>query len=237
VSDINLGELYRDSSFDYSDEVHGLSRTYGKIVKKALGSRKPTGSILEIGGGTSFFLEEAIRIGFTKVSGVEPSKDSVRSTRADIKPFVTLGLMQEDLFPENSFDVVTMFHVMDHLPSPLETVKSCVSTLKVGGIFISAVHNEKSWSSRLFGEKSPIFDVEHTYLYSKKTAIALFKKAGLSEIRAYAYFNFYSLAYLLHLIPIPIKIKKLILNSKVGDLLSKVKLYVPLGNIFIVGKK
>ena len=83
--------------------------------------------------------------------------------------------------------------------------------------------------------RSPIIDVEHTYLYSKKTAKLLFEKAGLVDVRSSGYSNKYSLAYLVRLLPIPIFIKRYILSSKPLGYILRITLTVPLGNIWVIG--
>jgi hypothetical protein len=87
------------------------------------------------------------------------------------------------------------------------------------------------------GERSPIIDVQHTYLYSLQTGIQIFEKAGFVNVRSDSYNNYYSLAYILHLLPMSRKFKKLILGSWVGALLSNIKIILPLGNMWISGIK
>lgn len=237
VFEIDLNKLYMESSFDYSSEVDGLKRTYIQITEKAINPKRPTGSILEIGGGSGFFLEAALDAGFEKVAGVEPSVQAVAASRSDIKPTMIIDMMKPGIIPNNSYDVVAMFHVLDHLPDSLATVFNCIAALKPGGTFVVAVHDEKSWSAWLMKEKSPIVDVEHTYLYSELTARKLFERAGLINIKSGAYWNFYSLAYLVHLIPISRALKTKVLDSRVGPLLAKIKIAALLGNIWISGQK
>ena len=237
VLTVDLAELYQKSTFDYSSEIAGLKKAYVEITKKALSPKTPHGSVLEVGGGNGFYLEAALESGFTSAYAVEPSIEAVAASRADIRQNTIVDMMKPGLVPDNSHQVVGMFHVMDHLPDPLETVKLCVSALKPGGTFVVAVHNFNSWSSRLLRAKSPIVDVEHTFLFTKSTAKKLFEAAGLVNIKTGSYRNLYSLAYLVHLIPIPSRLKLAILNSGLGRLLQKVKVSVPLGNMWASGQK
>ena len=237
VLDVDLEKLYVDSTFDYSTEVDGLKKTYFKLVLKALGGKKLRNSVFEVGGGNGFFLEAAKDGGFAKVAGVEPSTEAINAARADIKPFMIASMMKAGVLPDNSFEVGAMFHTLDHLTDPVSTLIDCFTALKPGGVFVVAVHNERAWSARLMGERSPIIDVEHTHLYTRKSGEALFKKIGFVEVKSGAYNNHYSLAYILHLIPISRTFRKKVLDSAVGTLLSKVKVVVPLGNMWIAGTK
>jgi SAM-dependent methyltransferase len=237
VLEVNLTQLYEESSFDYSTEVSGLKKTYLGLVKKAMGNNSPTRSIFEVGGGNGFFLEAAKDFGFKKIAGVEPSFAAIRAAREDVKPFLIASMMSSSVLPSNSFQIGAMFHTLDHLQDPIQTLKDCLGVLESGGTFLVAVHNERSWSARLLGARSPIIDVEHTYLYSLVTGIQIFEKAGFTNVRSGSYSNHYSLAYIIHLLPISRKFRKLVLGSWVGNLLSKIKIVVPLGNMWIAGVK
>lgn len=237
VLEVDLTQLYKESSFDYSTEVNGLKKTYLELLKKAMGNNFPPNSIFEVGGGNGFFLEAAKDSGIKKIAGIEPSHAAISASREDIKPFLISSMMSRSVLPDNSFQAGVMFHTLDHLQDPLQTLKDCLGALESGGTFVVAVHNERSWSARLLGERSPIIDVEHTYLFSLDTGIKIFEKAGFKNVRSGSYSNHYSLAYILHLLPISRKFRKFVLRSWVGLLLSRIKIVVPLGNMWIAGVK
>ena len=237
VLDVDLEKLYVESTFDYSTEVDGLKKTYFNLVKKALGGKKFKKSIFEVGGGNGFFLEAAKDGGFANVAGVEPSTEAINAARADIKPHMIASMMKAGVLADNSFEVGTMFHTLDHLTDPVSTLKTCADALQKGGVFVVAIHNERSWSARLMGERSPIIDVEHTHLYTRKSGEALFKKIGFIDVHSGAYNNHYSLAYILHLIPISRTFRTRVLESSIGTLLSKIKVIVPRGNMWVAGTK
>ena len=237
VLDVDLEKLYVESTFDYSTEIDGLKKTYLKLVNKALKGKSFKKSIFEVGGGNGFFLEAAKDSHFAQVTGVEPSTEAINAARADIKPHMIASMMKDGVLKENSFEVGAMFHTLDHLSDPVTTLKDCLRALEPGGVFVVAIHNERSWSARLMGERSPIIDVEHTHLYTLKSGEALFRKIGFTDVRSGAYNNHYSLAYILHLIPISRTFRKRILESFMGSVLSKIKVVLPLGNMWVAGAK
>jgi SAM-dependent methyltransferase len=237
VSDVNLSHLYEESTFAYSSEVSGLKKTYLKLVTKALGENVPAQSIFEVGGGNGFFLEAAKDFGFVKIAGVEPSVRAVDAAREDVKPHLIASMMSSTVLQKDAFQMGVMFHTLDHLQDPIQTLKDCLSALEPGGTFLVAVHNERSFSARLLGKRSPIIDVEHTYLFSFKTGIEIFEKSGFVNVCAGTYNNHYSLAYIFQLLPISRKLRKFILGCWIGQLLSKVRVVLPLGNMWISGKK
>jgi len=236
ISDIDLGELYKVSTFDYSTELHGLRNSYRKIVLKTCPSPKGK-SIVEIGGGNGFFLQEAHEMGFTELIEIEPSLSAYESADKTLKPYFIIDMLRDGLVLDDSVDIVVIFHVLDHLPDPLLVLNLIYKMLKPGGSICIAVHNVNSISAKVLKNKSPIFDVEHTYLYSKKTIKKLLSQSGFKNIKVHHYKNSYSLAYLLHLIPINRNIKIKILTSKFGEWLTSVRITVPLGNMWAAGYK
>lgn len=237
VLDVDLEQLYVESTFDYSTEIDGLKKTYFNLVMRALGSKQLRKSIFEVGGGNGFFLEAAKDGGFKSVAGVEPSTEAIKAARSDVKPHMIASMMKPGVLPDDSFEVGAMFHTLDHLTDPVSTLRDCLNALQPGGVFIVAVHNERSWSARLMGERSPIIDVEHTHLYTRKSGESLFQKIGFVEVKSGVYSNHYSLAYILHLIPISRAFRKKVLESPIGLFLSKIKVIAPLGNMWVAGTK
>ena len=236
VVDLDLDYLYKESTFDYSDESVGLARTYFKLIELGMDNVKGK-SILEIGGGNGFVLDYALSQGCESVLGVEPSILAVESASERVKPFMITSMFKPGIVPNEKFDCAVMFHVMDHLPDPLQTLETIYAALSKQGIVVIAVHNVDSWSAKLFKSKSPIFDVEHTYLYSKNSAVTLLQKAGFAEVSARGYWNTYSLRYLFQLLPMPNSIKSRLLNSFFGRAIGYISLPVPLGNMVVIGTK
>ena len=237
IEDIDFDKLYIDSKFNYHSETNGLKKTYLKVLKRALGNNFVKNSLFEVGGGNGFFLEAAKDFGFHTVKGIEPSKSAVEAARSDIKPSMVISMMQSNILESNSYQVGVMFHVLDHLPDPLAILRDCYEALESKGKFVVAIHNELAWSARLLGKKSPIIDVEHTYLFSKESAEALFIKAGFIQVKSRSYNNHYSLSYILQLIPFFTGIRKWILRSSFSFILTRLKITAPLGNIWVCGTK
>jgi hypothetical protein len=84
------------------------------------------------------------------------------------------------------------------------------------------------------GERSPIIDIEHIYLFSKKTIRMLFEKHEFTVERVYSPWNTLSLAHLIHLLPIPTAIKKILHYIKIMKYLT---VTLPLGNLCITAQK
>ncbi len=237
IINLDLSYLYTESTFDYASELEGLGETYSKIVAKACRQENLKYGILEIGGGNGFFLEEMYKLGFDRLLEIEPSNDAKTKAKPHISANFLTSMFDEKVKLNQEFGLIASFHVLDHLRNPSEFLTLIHRNLRKEGEIAVAVHNSKSWSARILKSKSPIFDVEHTYLYDKKTLKLLLEKSGFQEVYIKSYWNSYSLAYLFQLLPISRGFRIKIKNSKINSLLSKVQLRVPLGNIVGFGTK
>lgn len=236
IIELPLEVLYMESSFDYGDEVFGLSKTYLKLFERTKPARNP--KVLEIGGGNGFFLEAVLNKFDAKIAGVEPSVDAINKATSRVKPHMKAEMMRAGLYAAESFSQVCVFHVLDHLPSPKSTLSEIYDILENQGSVLVAVHNVEALSSKLLKTKSPIFDVEHTYLYSKKSITALLESCGFKDIKVRKYWNLYSLKYLIQLLPIPSNVKaSLLTNRFTSKMFGMFRIWVPLGNMTAIGRK
>jgi 2-polyprenyl-3-methyl-5-hydroxy-6-metoxy-1,4-benzoquinol methylase len=229
-ANLNLSDLYEKSLFNYSNLVPNLSRTYFNILKNLKGNQT---SVMEIGGGNGFMLELLSKHGYTDILEVEPSLHAFDSASEKIRENFFTGMFDDQFRYDRKFDLLVNFHVFDHVPDPLEFLLRCKKFLNTDGYIVIAVHNQQSISAKILKSKSPIYDIEHTYLYSKKTLSQLLDLAGYKNIKVQQYWNWLTVEYLIHLMPLPVKMK-LFLNSI--ELLKKISVYLPLGNIHAIAK-
>ena len=232
-----LAQLYEQSSFDYEEEVANLQLTYGRYLSKLKqhGARK--GMLLEIGCGNGFFLEEALRQGYEAVRGVEPSTEAVAKASPNVRPHISCSIMRPGLFKADQFDVVCMFQVFDHIPDPDALLDECFRVLKPGGLILGLNHNVEAVSARLLGERSPIIDVEHMYLYSPKTMGHILTEHGFRVKQVGSVSNDYTMRYLARLLPLPGPLKSGVMSLFGKTPIGRIQLRVPLGNLFIVAQK
>src|SRR5204862_4799027 len=128
------------------------------------------------------------------------------------RPFLISDIMRPGLFSPASFDLICMFQVLDHFPDPRGVIEECFMILRPGGVILSVNHNVNALSARLMKERSPIIDIEHTYLYSPDTMRRLFTRFGFQVKEAGRVKNRYSLSYVTRLVPVPAPLKKFVLS-------------------------
>jgi len=232
-----LSQLYGESTFDYAAEVDDLRSTYGRYLEKLRRLGGEQHAILEVGCGNGFFLEEALEHGYEEVRGVEPSTAAVKSADPKVRPNIACDIMRPGLFPENEFDAVCLFQTFDHLPDPGAVLDASMKALRPGGLLLCLNHNVQAMSARLLGERSPIIDVEHTYLYSPETMARIFSLHGYGIVEQGRVSNTTSLRYLIHLLPLPRRTKGTLASLVRAIRLDPVRLRLPLGNLYLVAQK
>ncbi len=93
------------------------------------------GKLLDVGTGFGFFLKEMKERGWDAV-GVEISQKAIDYARDVLGLTVYPGPAEKVGFPDNYFDAVTAFYVIEHLPNPLAFLRECHRILKPGGILL-----------------------------------------------------------------------------------------------------
>ena len=181
----NLGSYYE--SEDYISHTDGkrslFEKLYHAVKQKALRDKinivntnqTQKGKLLDIGAGTGDFLVTAKNNGWETL-GIEPSEKAKKialskgiSFKNDIKEI------------ENaSFDVVTMWHVLEHVPDIQQHIAELKRILKPNGLIIIAVPNYKSYDAGYYGKFWAAYDVpRHLWHFSKKAMAQLFAKEDL----------------------------------------------------------
>lgn len=231
-----VASLYRSSSFDYEPEVPNLVRTYGRYLAKIARSHR-NARFLEVGCGNGFMLAEARRQDFATVTGIEPSREAVERSDPAERPFLICDTLRPGVVEPGQIDVVCFFQVFDHLSDPGGALDVCWNALKPGGCLLLFNHNVSALSARVLRHRSPIIDVEHTYLYDPATLASLCGAKGFIVERRGSAWNWCSLGYLTRLLPLPERVKDRALRVLASSRLGSVNLFLPLGNLYLIARK
>lgn len=162
--------------------------------KAALVKSKTKGkSILDIGSGTGYFLNTMKAAGF-QTKGVEINDDARELSKAKFGLDV---ITPEDFFslkPEHDFDVITLWHVLEHLYNLDEYFDQINATLKKEGTLIIAVPNKDSFDAEYYEENWAGLDVpRHLWHFTPASMQRLAEKHGwkITEHRILPFDSFY----------------------------------------------
>lgn len=231
-----ITNLYQKSKFTYHPEIIHLQKTYLATLQEVLPLLKKSAYILEIGCGSGFMLSALRQKGYKNLFGVEPSQSAINHAHKNIKTKIKTAVFSAKLFKPATFDLICFFQTLDHIADPNEFLTDCYTLLKPGGYVISFHHNVTSLQAKIFKEKSPIIDIEHTHLYDPETTRKIFEKNKFTIIELYKPQNWVSLKHLFWLLPLPKKLKTAMLRLKFA-FLQKQGIKLSLGNICVIGQK
>lgn len=173
----------------HTDASNGLVNTLYQRIKKLSLSRKlnliaayhkPGARLLDVGAGTGDFVAAALKRGW-KASGMEPGLAA--RERAAVK-----GIELTDSFSalEGKYDVITLWHVLEHLPDLDTEIDRLLSYLQDGGTLVLALPNFRSWDAGHYGEHWAAYDVpRHLWHFSRKSIGKLFGRRGFKVVRTY----------------------------------------------------
>jgi 2-polyprenyl-3-methyl-5-hydroxy-6-metoxy-1,4-benzoquinol methylase len=165
---------------DYLADEEKIRKTFKKRLRR-IEDYKKKGNILDLGCATGFFLDEAKKRGF-RVNGVELSAFAASYANTKLKISVKNSDILSASFKPKSFDVITMWDVIEHIPNPQETLKKIYSWLKDDGVLVFATPDVGSIPARLTGYRWIGYKLsdEHLSYFSLETLTKLLEKAGFT---------------------------------------------------------
>jgi SAM-dependent methyltransferase len=180
----DLGAFYVAGYYDKpGEDSGGLGRSLGRmfmVERVAKASRGlPPGRVLDIGCGEGTFLAAMARSGWESW-GVEVSAEG--AARAAARPGLKIfnKRLEECDFAPASFDLITLWHSIEHVPDPESLLRVAAGLLKDGGRLFLAFPSADSWDFALFGPRWFHLDPpRHLHYFSSKTMGAVLERCGL----------------------------------------------------------
>jgi 2-polyprenyl-3-methyl-5-hydroxy-6-metoxy-1,4-benzoquinol methylase len=152
------------------------------FITKAAGNR-PGLELLDVGCGSGTLLSLLKRQGF-RVRGVDFSPEAAAIAKSENGVEVEVGSLEDVQFPDASFDVVTLFHVMEHVTNPRHVLTEVSRILRPKGAVILQVPNIESWQFKMFRAQWYGLDIpRHVIDYSKKSMLELMRDSGFLTVR------------------------------------------------------
>ncbi len=225
------------ASYDSSEEANDAAAAYIGAIRPVLAGLASRQRALEIGTGTGIFLEHLRQEGFAEVVGVEPSTAAIDAAPAHRRAWIRAGMFDAADFAPESFDLVCCFMTMEHVRDPDALARDAFRLLRPDGAFVTVTHDYQAPVNRLLGRRSPIIDIEHLQLFSRKSLRHLFQAVGYRAFRVAPFRNRYSLRYWMRLTPLPGRLKELgdVAMRKTG--VARIKLSANVGNLIAAGRK
>jgi 2-polyprenyl-3-methyl-5-hydroxy-6-metoxy-1,4-benzoquinol methylase len=184
----SIGKYYQSTDYiSHSNTSKGLiNKLYQKVRNYTLnqkanliiGQTVKQGRILDLGAGIGAFLHTMEQKGW-EINGIEPDEGA----RQQAKNLFNIELKETDTLnqlPENSFDAITLWHVLEHVHQLHDYVEKLKALLKPNGKIFIAVPNYDSLDASIYKLYWAAYDVpRHLYHFTPKAIDVLMKKHGL----------------------------------------------------------
>lgn len=175
---------HTDSQRNIFEKTYHLVRTISlkkklKLINSYASENK---NLLDVGCGTGDFLQTAKQNNWN-ISGIEPNEQArkIANKKTDNSIFDSEHILN---FKENSFDVITLWHVLEHLPNLETHIALFKKLLKPNGTLIIAVPNYKSYDAKHYEIFWAAYDVpRHLWHFDKASISKLVAKQSMKVIK------------------------------------------------------
>lgn len=185
----SIGKYYEfDDYISHQDKSNNLTNTLYKQVRKITLKGKiellkqyshENAEVLDYGCGTGYFLQTAQNKGY-RTSGIEPN-DKAREIASSFGLEISKNL--DEIEASKKYDIITLFHVLEHVHGLRNTLKKLINRLKKNGTLIIAVPNIDSWDSQHYKNHWAALDVpRHLYHFNQKSMYFLADEMKLSIV-------------------------------------------------------
>ena len=154
-----------------------------RILKSFERIQKGPGKILDFGCGIGMFLNHARERGWD-AWGIDLDPERIAYGKKQFGLNLFQGELETHHFPKETFDVVTLRNVLDHLASPQNTLKEIQRILKKTGLVFINVHDVQGWRAQKYKETwNALWPPLHLHYFSHQTLERMLEKAGLKFYR------------------------------------------------------
>ncbi len=184
----SAGKYYdSDEYVSHDDNADGLTNRIYRFAREIMLKRKRAivanvtglrkGSLLDTGCGTGHFAGEMKRAGW-KVTGIEPNRKAREYARARFG-FETLDPGEISQLEQNSFDCITLWHVLEHFHDLENYMAVLKDLLKPGGVVVVALPNSDSFDCNYYREFWAAYDVpRHLWHFNPRSFREFSEKSG-----------------------------------------------------------
>jgi 2-polyprenyl-3-methyl-5-hydroxy-6-metoxy-1,4-benzoquinol methylase len=153
---------YGDNNRRFNSLLEGLIPFFRNRRARAIEKFVPKGRILDVGCGRGI-LPALMRERGWEAHGLEFSEMSARHARDELRLPIFVGDFLRSSYADSSFDAVVLWHVLEHVPDPVATIRRARQILKPGGLLVIAVPNFESLQARSAGRHWFHLDVPRHY--------------------------------------------------------------------------
>jgi 2-polyprenyl-3-methyl-5-hydroxy-6-metoxy-1,4-benzoquinol methylase len=194
--DVVLNAYREGSDETFISQAAAREETFARSFKLIERHAASPGKLLDIGTAGGSFLKVAQKRGW-QVAGCEPNEWLARWGERHYGIPVFAGTVFEMKLPDTSFDVVTLWDVLEHTPDPKKILLECSRVLKPGGILVVNYPDIGSAVARVMGRRWVFLLSVHLYYFTRATIARLLSETGFNVIRQQKHWQSLELDYIL----------------------------------------
>jgi len=175
--------------------IRGSRLLAAKSQLGLISKHKSGTTLLDIGCGEGFFLFNATKAGYT-TKGIEISRDAAEYAGREFGLDVEAKPFEDLQFPDNYFDVITLWQVLEHVPYPLIVLKEVHRILKPDGLLATSTPDIESILAKIFRRKWWNLRRLHINQFTTRTLTDMLKRAGFNNIFPTRYREYISISML-----------------------------------------
>jgi SAM-dependent methyltransferase len=180
----------------YVSQVTARERTFADAVAHIETLLPGRGRLLDVGTAAGAFLAAARARGW-QVEGCEPNRWLARWGSRYYGIPIRTGQLFDHHFPPQSFDVVTLWDVIEHTPDPTRVIRTARELIRPGGLVVVNYPDIGSWIARALGRRWPFLSSVHLFYFTRETMTCLLERHGFEAVEMRAHFQRLELNYLL----------------------------------------
>lgn len=195
ISQKEISDFYQISEDPlYLQEQKARELTFKLYLSKLEKVSGKKGKLLDIGTNTGLFVKVAQDKGW-EADGLEPNKQAVKYAKVKFKLDLIAKPYETNTFPKETFDVITMWDVIEHFTDPVAELKKIYRSLKKDGVFAFSTVDPESLIAKIRGGSWPWYMEMHRVLLSRPVVERYLREAGFKKIIFKSHWRFFSLGY------------------------------------------
>ena len=205
----NCGLVYVNPRIKPEQIIEGYSEGTDERFVSQAGAREKTfykslqtiekyvqiGRVIDIGTAGGSFLSAAKKRGW-QVEGIEPNKWLCEWGKKNYGIDIKQGTLEKNELEQNSFDLATLWDVLEHVPEPTDTLTRINKLLKTGGTLVVNYPDFNSSIAKLMGRKWVFLLTVHLFYFTPETIKKILEKCGFEIIIIKKHWQTLQLGYL-----------------------------------------
>lgn len=192
------GNPKQSAYVDYKDDKYLITKNLSCFLQHILPYKK-NGKLLDVGCAMGYFLDIANQYGF-ETYGFDPSTYATDEAKKNHANRIKVGTIDKVKYPDNFFDVITLFDVFEHLENPLRDIQRVKKWLKKDGIIVIATGDTKSKMAKILNRRWTFYSTpQHLFFFNQENMTTLLEDANLKPVQWFRIGKWLSLRYVLHL--------------------------------------